>query len=132
MKPLQKKGEMAMSYKSVWFEKAHIEKIADSFDCIKAEDLLDRDGSGECLEGGYGANILDKLRRHPLAATAEIKAIVECEYEQIKALRIERLPYQRDEKAGLWRCRCGWTGEGTGHNGALLEGDRCPDCSVHL
>ncbi len=121
-----------MSYKSEWFTKSQVERIEDSFDYIKAEDLLDRDGRGECLDGGYGANILDKLRRHPLVVTAEIEEVIECEYEQIKALRIERWQYPRDEETGLWRCSCGWAGEGTGYNGALVEGDRCPECGIYL
>lgn len=121
-----------MSYKSEWFDKVQIEKIVDNLGySIITEDLLDRDADNKSLAGGYGANIVDKLRRHPLTVAAEYEKIMEREYEDIKQLRIERRPYQR-RADGLQQCSCGWTGQGTGYNGALIEGDRCPECGLFL
>jgi len=37
------------------------------------------------------------------------------------------------QRENLFECAvCGWQGKGTGHQGALIEGDRCPECGVRL
>ena len=42
----------------------------------------------------------------------------------------------RDEEAEAYAelpdCGCGWRGTGSGRNGAIVRGDRCPSCGASL
>lgn len=45
----------------------------------------------------------------------------------------EQEALERFERENPFECAsCGWRGKGTGRDGALVEGDRCPDCGSYL
>jgi len=60
-----------MSYKSRWFNKKEVQKIAKHFCISNADDLCDRYDT-EHFAGGFGGNIENKLRLHPLTRNKEI------------------------------------------------------------
>ena len=113
-----------MSYKTRWFNKKEIQKIAKHFGISKVGDLCDRSDT-EVFDGAYGGNIENKLRLHPLIVTKKIDDYLS-HFDQ----EIERT--QGKHGRGVWGCSCGWTGKGTGRDGRLVEGDRCPDCGTYL
>jgi len=57
--------------------------------------------------------------------------MAQCLTKDYKSLLPERAPAR--EGRNVFECVvCGWTGKGTGRDGALVEGDRCPGCGTHL
>ena len=67
---------------------------------------------------------------------------VEARTETSARRKIERLAgcavetVRRDHEAEAWAelpdCDCGWRGRGSGRVGAIVRGDRCPDCGQPL
>ena len=57
-----------MSYKTTWFSKRDLRRLCQSVASLcdielTAEMLCDQIGEGEIADGGYGANIMEKLVR---------------------------------------------------------------------
>ncbi len=109
-----------MSYKTRWFNQKLVSEVAEHFD-VPLELLIEQG------DGAYGCNMESKLRNHPDHTHAGISEYFEalCQADRVPVGSI-------DSSDGLLYCDCGWIGKGTGNGGRLIEGDRCPECGVHL
>jgi len=117
-----------MSYKTEWFEQKSILRIAKHFD-VSADSLFDQGRTD--ITGAYGSNVENKLNHHPLFSRKEIQEFLEQEADRCASHRTAFQGTVRGTNR-FWECTCGWRGKGTGNNGALIEGDRCPDCNTYL
>jgi hypothetical protein len=116
-----------MSYKSAWFGKASLRRIANDFN-VKVS-LLQGIGT-ERFAGAYGSTLQNRLRQHTDRSFADIDKYLSIFHNRIK---IQKFSDAWEGGENEFECGvCGWQGKGTGYRGALREGDRCPNCGVHL
>lgn len=113
---------------AVWLNEEEVEQISNNL-LLDVRYLLDRDSNAESCGGAYLKNIIEKLKRHPLIKEGQIAELIS-KFQRVDVRKNINIGSYRNVR--LWECSCEWTGFGTGHDGKLIDGDRCPDCGNYL